>query len=71
MGILKKLVVTTTGACGPSGKDHSHLKKWVEANGGKWVSKVQKGVTHVICGKEGWKGGVDAGMSDIPSIYMN
>lgn len=54
MGILKNTVVTAIGDHG-SGKDNAQLKRWVEANEGKWVPKLQMGVTHVICTKKEWK----------------
>ncbi|KAF2122637.1 hypothetical protein BDV96DRAFT_639212 [Lophiotrema nucula] len=58
-GSLKKLVVSATGEFG-SGKSHDQLKKWVDANGGKWCPKVSQGITHLICSKENWKKQVDA-----------
>ncbi|KAF2865165.1 hypothetical protein BDV95DRAFT_263607 [Massariosphaeria phaeospora] len=59
MGILKKLIITASGDVGP-GRGNEQIRKWVDANGGKWVSKIQKGVTHLICSKENWKKEVDA-----------
>ncbi|KAF2185730.1 hypothetical protein K469DRAFT_575591 [Zopfia rhizophila CBS 207.26] len=54
MGILKKLVITATGDFG-SGIDNNQLRKWVEANDGKWTYKVTKDTTHLICSKGHWK----------------
>lgn len=33
----------------------SNIKKWVEANGGKWSARVAPHVTHLITGKDAWK----------------
>lgn len=60
MGVLKKLVITATGDVEPK---CDVLKRWVENNGGRWVSRMQKGVTHLICSKDNYKDGIEAGMS--------
>jgi hypothetical protein len=52
MGILSKLVVAATGTL-PA--DTASIKKWVEANGGKWSARVDKRVTHLVASKEAWK----------------
>jgi hypothetical protein len=62
MGCLKNLVITAIGALGPS-RGNEQLKRWVEANGGRWQPRVTKGITHVICSKDAWKKNIDAGMS--------
>ncbi|KAF2262863.1 hypothetical protein CC78DRAFT_605294 [Lojkania enalia] len=54
MGVLKSLTITAAGDLG-SGKSNDQLKKWIDANDGKWVPKVQKGITHLVCSKEAWK----------------
>ncbi|KAH7092097.1 hypothetical protein FB567DRAFT_576561 [Paraphoma chrysanthemicola] len=51
MGILSRLVIATTGAL-PA--ESNNIKKWVEANGGKWAPKVVENVTHLIASKEAW-----------------
>ncbi|PVH93742.1 hypothetical protein DM02DRAFT_732938 [Periconia macrospinosa] len=51
---LKGLVITATGDLGP-GKGPDQLRKWVDANGGRWVPRVQKGITHLVTEKEAWK----------------
>ncbi|ORY14416.1 hypothetical protein BCR34DRAFT_599192 [Clohesyomyces aquaticus] len=53
MSVLKKLVISSTGDHGP--KVEPNLKKWVENNGGKWVARATKGMTHLICTKAAWK----------------
>ena len=60
MGILSKLTISTSGDFGPS-KGHEQIRKWVEKNGGKWVAKATKGITHLICSVENWKAQNDAG----------
>lgn len=57
MGILSHLTISATGTLA---HDPTQLKKWTEANGGKWVPRVQKGVTHLIASKDAWKKRVDA-----------
>jgi hypothetical protein len=52
MGVLSKLVIAVTGTL-PA--DTAAIKKWVEANGGKWSARVDKRVTHLIASKEVWK----------------
>ncbi|KAF2678686.1 hypothetical protein K458DRAFT_135836 [Lentithecium fluviatile CBS 122367] len=59
MGCLKNLVITAVGDLGP-GKGNEQLKKWVEANTGRWMPRLTKGVTHLICSKEAYKKNVDA-----------
>ena len=60
--ILKNYVVTATGDLGEA-RNHANLRKWVEANGGKWASSVTKDCTHLICSKDHWKRQVAAGQS--------
>lgn len=63
MAILKNLIISAVGDVAPgSGKDYSQLRKWVEANGGRWMPRVMKGITHLICSKEAWKKDVEQGM---------
>ncbi|KAF2014775.1 hypothetical protein BU24DRAFT_451724 [Aaosphaeria arxii CBS 175.79] len=52
MGCLKNLVITVAGNVGHRPEQ---LKKWVEANDGRWVPRVTKDTTHVICSKDEWK----------------
>ncbi|KAH7380377.1 hypothetical protein DE146DRAFT_294778 [Phaeosphaeria sp. MPI-PUGE-AT-0046c] len=51
MPILSGLVIAITGTL-PA--EPVNIKKWVEANGGKWSARVEKGVTHLITSKEAW-----------------
>jgi hypothetical protein len=62
MGCLKNLTIASVGDHG-SGKGNEQLRKWVDNNGGRWVPKVQKGITHLIASKDAWKEGVDSGTS--------
>jgi hypothetical protein len=52
MGVLSKLVIAVTGTL-PA--DTAAIKKWVEANGGKWSARVNERVTHLIASKDAWK----------------
>jgi hypothetical protein len=58
MAILSKLMVSCSGNVG---QKPEQLKKWVENNGGKWVSRPMKDITHLICSKEHWKREADDG----------
>ena len=51
---LKNEIITATGDFG-SKRSHGDLKRWVEANGGTWVTGVSAKVTHLICSKAHWK----------------
>jgi hypothetical protein len=63
MGCLKNLVITSVGDVGYRPEQ---LRKWVEANSGRWVTTVTKNLTHLICSKECWKRGNEAGKSHLP-----
>ncbi|KAJ4321926.1 hypothetical protein N0V94_002638 [Neodidymelliopsis sp. IMI 364377] len=56
MGILKSLVIATTGTLTV---ETSQLKKWIEANDGRYSPQVRKGVTHLITGKDAWRNATD------------
>jgi hypothetical protein len=56
MGILSKLVIAATGTL-PA--ETASIRKWVEANGGKWSARVDERVTHLIASKEAWKKATD------------
>jgi hypothetical protein len=57
MAILKNLTIAVTGTLSA---ETSQLKKWIEANGGRYSPHVRKGVTHVITGKDAWREATDA-----------
>jgi hypothetical protein len=57
---LKQKVIAVSGDFGPSRK-HESIKRWIELNGGKYSSKVEKGVTHLVCSNEHWKNQPRAG----------
>jgi hypothetical protein len=54
---LKNLIITSTGDLPHK---PSQLQKWVEANGGRWVPKPTKGLTHLLCSKEHFRKSVEA-----------
>jgi hypothetical protein len=56
MGVLSKLIIAVTGTL-PA--DTAAIKKWVEANGGKWSARVNERVTHLIASKDAWKKATD------------
>lgn len=51
--LLKDRVVAATGDFGEA-RTHDNLKRWVEANGGKWVTTITADITHLIASKEHW-----------------
>src|SRR5690242_9841007 len=57
MGALKNLTIAVTGTFD---HEYSQLKKWIEANGGRYSPGVRKGITHLITGKDAWKAASDA-----------
>lgn len=56
MGALNNLVIAVTGTLE---HDVSKIKKWVEANGGRYSPNIRRGVTHLITGKDAWKKATD------------
>jgi hypothetical protein len=64
MAILSHLVVAIAGTL-PA--DSNNIKKWVEANGGKWSPRVEERVTHLIASKEAWKSVTDPVMKAMQS----
>ncbi|KAJ8109034.1 hypothetical protein OPT61_g7750 [Boeremia exigua] len=40
--------------------EYSQLKRWIEANGGRYSPSVRKGITHLIAGKDAWKNASNA-----------
>ncbi|KAF1924109.1 uncharacterized protein M421DRAFT_16948, partial [Didymella exigua CBS 183.55] len=52
MGTLKNLVIAVTGTFE---HDVTKIKKWIDANGGRFSPTVHRGVTHLITGKDAWK----------------
>lgn len=51
MGILSGTVIAMTGTLRA---EPNQIRKWVEANGGKWSPRVEPSVTHLIASKEAW-----------------
>jgi len=62
MAPLTGLIIAAAGDFG-RGKGVEQLSKWVVRNGGRWASRIAKGITHLICSKEAYKKNVDAGTS--------
>lgn len=56
MGVLKGLIIAVTGTLSA---DTSQLKKWIEANDGRYSPHIRKGVTHLIASKDAWKDATD------------
>lgn len=57
MAVLKDLIISVTGTLE---YDTTQVKKWIEANGGRYSPNVRRGVTHLITGKDAWKQSSDA-----------
>ncbi len=59
MAILSNLVIAASGTLLFSSQE---IKKWVEANGGRWTPIVQNGrnITHLITDEASWKAGTEA-----------
>jgi len=53
MGTLKNLVIAVTSDIDK--KQNGQIRKWVENNDGKYVTKPSKGLTHLICSEAMWK----------------
>ena len=55
MGVLNGLTIAVAGTLD---YDNTQIKKWVEANGGRYSPSVSKHITHLITSKEAWKNAV-------------
>lgn len=51
---FKGFIIATAGDFGRQ-RTSEHIKRWIEANGGRYVTKVDENVTHLICSAEHWK----------------
>lgn len=56
MGVLNGLTIAVAGTLD---YDNTQIKKWVEANGGRYSPSVSKHITHLITSKEAWKNASD------------
>lgn len=66
MGVLKGLVIALAGDIKDSSNttiSTEQLKRWINANDGRWTSRVGPGTTHLICSADAWKKGVESGTS--------
>jgi hypothetical protein len=53
--ILHGCTIAITGTFGKD-RDPVSLKRWIDSNGGKWAgTKVEPGVTHLICSSDAYK----------------
>ncbi|KAH8722575.1 hypothetical protein GQ44DRAFT_658163 [Phaeosphaeriaceae sp. PMI808] len=59
MGVLSNLVIAVDGTL-PA--EPTTIRKWVTANGGRYSSKVEDHVTHLVVGKDAWKKVTDSVM---------
>jgi hypothetical protein len=66
---LKKVVIAITGDFGGKSRSIENIKRWIESNGGKYSTKIEDGVTHLICSKENWKKQVPAGITPFLTIF--
>lgn len=57
MAVLKNLLIAVAGTLE---HDATQIKKWIDANGGRYSPNVRRGVTHLITGKDAWKQSSDA-----------
>jgi hypothetical protein len=57
MAVLKDRIIAVTGALE---HDTTQIKKWIEANGGRYSPNVRRGITHLITGKDAWRQSSDA-----------
>jgi hypothetical protein len=51
---FKDAVIAATGDFGP-GRTHLDIKRWVDTNGGTFVTSLTEEVTHLICSQEHWR----------------
>jgi NAD-dependent DNA ligase len=58
--ILKNNVIAITGDFGKQ-RTPEALKRWIESNGGHYVTKIDENTTHLICSHEAWKKQVGVG----------
>ena len=56
MGVLNGLTIAVAGTLD---YDNTQIKKWVEANGGRYSPSVSKHITHLIASKAAWKDASD------------
>lgn len=57
MGVLNGLTIAVAGTLD---YDTTQIKKWVEANGGRYSPSVSKQTTHLLASKEAWKTASDS-----------
>lgn len=56
MGVLNGLTIAVAGTLD---YDNTQIKKWVEANGGRYAPSVSKHTTHLLASKAAWKDASD------------
>lgn len=57
---LHDFVIATIGDAG-SGISAAKLKRFIEANGGRYVSSVSEDTTHLLCSQEHWTAQIGEG----------
>jgi hypothetical protein len=65
--ILRGNVIAITGDFGKS-RSTENLKRWIENNGARYATKIEEGVTHLICSKDHWAKQVSTGKNSPPFV---
>ncbi len=58
---MKKFIIAVTGDFGRK-RSHPKIKYWIEHAGGRFATKVEFGVTHLVCSFNDYKKSVPMGM---------
>lgn len=61
--LFKGFTIASTGDFGKQ-RTAEAIKRWVENNGGRYITKVDGEVTHLVCSTEYWKSQSAMGESD-------
>jgi hypothetical protein len=64
MGVLNNLTISVAGTLD---YDTTQIKKWIEANGGRYSPSVTKQTTHLLASKSAWKNASDEVQSAVKS----
>lgn len=66
---FKDFTIASTGDFGKQ-RTADAIKRWVENNGGRYVTKVDEEVTHLVCSAECWKSQSVAGEFSFTSYFQ-
>lgn len=66
---LKGFTIASTGDFGKR-RTAEAIKRWVENNGGRYVTKIDDEVTHLVCSAECWKSQSAMGESQYPCLNV-